>query len=270
MTPGSRRLVAGAPFDQGRRRSGLAATAWATTRGRGVRQLIQPEPAGFALAPNFVEAVQLAGSLGSRRRPVRAHGSSWPRSPTGRPMSGSQLRPGSPRQTRHRRRRSCRMGQRSSASGRLENVRCKLSGLMHGADGRDEGRGNHRRLPAYRDGRVRARPMHVRQRLAERRSARLLRGLGCPRGRRRFRPQLGGRSRIMRGQLERYTRAPGLGAWWVPPRPMTDGRLPSCTPTAPFGRGSSEESSASWRSSFPWIRTTSGSRRRGTATVRMR
>ena len=136
-----RGLVAGVPLDRG----GAAVEAWlealTTTPGvAGVRQLIQDEPAGFALSTDFVGAVQLAGSVGLVvDLCVRQH----------QIAEITELVDRCPEVTfvlDHLGKPDIRGGARTewasdlSRLGRLENVRCKLSGLTTEAGGANDAR----------------------------------------------------------------------------------------------------------------------------------
>ncbi len=128
-------IVAGAPLARGP----VAVAPYLARLGRtsgivGVRQLIQGEPAGFAVAPEFVDATRIAGTeglvvdlcIGSHQLAEvtdlveRCPGVSFVLDHLGKPdIAGGDLGP---------------WAEQLNRLARLANVSCKLSGLMDQAD----------------------------------------------------------------------------------------------------------------------------------------
>ena len=247
-------IVAGAPLDRG-----PAAVAGHLQRlGRtsgvvGVRQLIEGEPAGFAVAPDFVDAVRLAGAQGLvvdlcihrqqlaevTRLVEQCPEVAFVLDHLGKPdIAGGEL---------------TNWAADLGRLARLDNVSCKPL-RVDGRDGRtDQRRRDRRHVPADGPGRLRAEAMHVRQRLAERGPARLLPRMGRHGARRDGGPEPG-RAGPSHARHSTFRLSPCLGPRAHAPGPRTaDRRVP-----------------APWHASPVLRPTTSGSPPRATSTARTR
>ena len=177
-------LVAGVPLDRGAAAVNASLERLSHESGvAGVRQLIQDEPEGFSVQAPFVEAVRLAGQFGlTVDLCVRNHQIT-------EVTKLAELCPEVTFVLNHLGKPDVAAGQWTGwlhdikAMARLDNVRCKLSGLTTEAGRRHSRHEQHPSVPSGSCRRLSAGALHVRQRLAQCQPPDLLRGVGLPRPR---------------------------------------------------------------------------------------
>ena len=175
-------LVTGVPLDRGAAAVSASLERLSHESGvAGVRQLIQDEPEGFALQAGFVDAVRLAGQFGlTVDLCVRYH-------QIAEVTKLAELCPEVVFVLDHLGKPDIAAGQWTGwlhdikVMAHLQQRPLQAVRTDHRGRRRHPWHGQHPSVPAGSRRRIRARPLHVRQRLAERQSPDLLRRVGLPR-----------------------------------------------------------------------------------------